>query len=267
MSGVFLIYLAHSLQRLFERRRAVRYLSVWQYFSGLDSVAVTYLPGGDTHLLREQVDGRFQSKLALADTKAAKGSRRRVVGVVSESADVGVLVAVWAHGMGAGPFKHRAAERRVGPRVKVYLTVKPGKDTVLVAAERETPLHRVALGVEGDRFAAGKLYLHRPAHGERRQHGDVLRGDVLFAAEAAADKFILHHNTLRLPTEHDRDLFASIVDALVRGIDLYAVFVREGEGALGLEEGVFREGRAVAPGHDVFRFGQRFFGVAARNVS
>ena len=102
---------------------------------------------------------------------------------------------------------------------------------------------------------------------QRRQHGDVLRGDVLLAAEAAAHQLVLHHDALRLPAQHDGDLLPGVVDALVGGVDLHAVLVGEGQGALGLQEGVLREGRAVALGHHVFGLGQRCFGVAAGNVS
>ena len=50
-----------------------------------------------------------------------------------------------------------------------------------------------------------------------RQGRDMLRRDILLAAEAAAHQLIFHHDPLFLikPSEHDRDLAARVVSPLV----------------------------------------------------
>ncbi len=125
----------------------------------------------------------------------------------------------------------------------------------------------MALRVEVDGLLAGEAELHGAADLERAEHGDVLGGDVLLAAEAAADVLVLDDYPALLPAEHDGYLLAGVVDALVGGVDLHAVLVREGDGALGLEEGVLGEGGDEALGDDVFGLRQRLFRVAADDVA
>ena len=267
MIRVLLIYVLHRQQGLLEGGGAVGALAVGEGPPRLDGVAEADLPGGDAHFFRQQVDVGLQGELTLAHAEAPEGAGRGVVGVPAEAADVGVLVAVGAHRVGAGPLQHRPAQGGIGPSVEVDLAVQAGEDAVLVAAQGEGALHIVALGVEVDGLLPGELCLHGPVHPEGGQHRQVLHRHVLLAAEAAPHQLVLHHDALGLPPQHDGDLLAGVVHPLVGGIDLHPVLVGEGHGALRLQEGVLGEGGAVGLGHHVLGLGQGGPGVAPGDVA
>ena len=169
--------------------------------------------------------------------------------------------------MGAGPLQHRPAQGGVGPGVEPDIAVQPRKDAVFVAAQGEGALHGVALRVEMDGFLPAEPRLDGALELPGRQGADVLDGHVLLAAEAAAHQHVLHHHPLRLPAEHDGDLPAGVVDALVGAENLHAALVREGHRALRLQKRVLGEGRAEGPRDPVGRGRQRGRGVAPGDVA
>ena len=251
MSGMRVVGILDFEQRLLKRRRAVGNLAVGQNLARLDGVTVADLPRIQADLLGQQVDQALERKLGLAHAKAAVRAGGRVVGVVTKAANVGVLVLVGADGMCAGALEHRAAQRRVGAGVKVDLAVQAGKVALGVAAQCKGAVHGVALGMKRERLGARELALHRTLElicGERSQ---VLDGHVLLAAKTAAHEHSLDDHTLgfAIPAKHVGTLFARVVGALVGRLHLDAVLVREGDGALGLQEGVLGKGRGKALRH------------------
>ena len=256
-------------QRLLQRRGAVGNLAVGQNLARLDGVTVANLPRIQADLLGQQVDEALERKLGLTHAKAAEGTGRRVVGVVAKAADVGVLVLVGADGMRAGALEHRAAQRRVGAGIKVDLAVQTGKVALGVAAQRKGAVHGMALGMERERLGAGELALHRTLELIGSKRGQVLDGHVLLAAKAAAHEHGLDDHALGLvvPAKHVGALFARVVGALVGRLHLDTVLVREGHGALGLQEGMLGKGRGKALRHGKRALGQRLGGVTARHVT
>ena len=238
-------------QRLLQRRGAVGNLAVGQNLARLDGVSVTNLPRIQADLLCQQVDQALERKLGLANAKASVRAGGRVVGVVAKTANVGVLVLVGADGMRAGALEHRAAQRRVGAGVKVDLAVQTGKVALGVAAQRKGAVHGVALGMERERLGTRELALHRTLELIGSKRGQVLDRNVLLAAKTAAHKHGLDNHTLGLvvPAKHVGALFARIVGTLVGRLHLDAVLVREGDGALGLQEGMLGKGRGKALRH------------------
>ena len=266
---VSVVDVLHGLEGLLEGRGAVRDLAVGQHLARLDGVLVADLPRVEARLLGKDVDEGLQGKLGLAHAKAAEGARGRVVGVVAVSADVGVLVLVGAHGVRAGALQDGAAQGGVGARVEVDLAVQTDEVALLVAAQGEGALHVVALGVEVERLLAREAALHRAAVLVRRERRQVLDGDVLLAAEAAAHEHSLDDDALGLavPAKHVRALLARVVGALVGGHNLHAVLVRHGHAALRLQEGVLGEGRGEGAGDPVGGVCQGGLGVAAGDVA
>ena len=256
-------------QRLLQRRGAVGNLAVGQHLARLNRVLVANLPRVQTDLLGQQVDQALERKLGLTHAKAAEGAGRRVVGVVAKTADVGVLVLVGADGMRAGALEHRAAQRRVGAGIKVDLAVQAGKVALGVATQRKGAVHGVALGMERERLGAGELALHRTLELIGSKRGQVLDGHVLLAAKAAAHEHGLDDHALGLvvPAKHVGALFARVVGALVGRLHLDAVLIREGHGALRLQEGMLGKGRGKALRHGKRALRQRLGGVAARHVA
>ena len=127
----------------------------------------------------------------------------------------------------------------------------------------------MALGMERERLGTRELALHGTLELICGERGQVLDGHVLLAAKAAAHEHGLDDHALGLviPAKHMGALFARIVGALVGRLHLDAVLVREGDGALGLQEGMLGKGRGKALRHGERALCQRLGGVAARHVT
>ena len=171
--------------------------------------------------------------------------------------------------MRAGAFEHRAAQRRVGTGIKVDLAVQAGKVALGVATQRKGAVHGMTLGMERKRLGTRELALHRTLELIGGERGQVLDGHVLLAAKTATHEHGLDDHTLGLvvPAKHMGALFARIVGALVGRLHLDAILVREGNGALGLQEGMLGKGRGKALRHGECALRQRLGGVAARHVT
>ena len=171
--------------------------------------------------------------------------------------------------MRAGALEHRAAQRRVGAGIKVNLAIQAGKVALGVATQRKGAVHGMTLGMEGKRLGTRELALHGTLELIRGERSQVLDGHVLLAAKATAHEHGLDDHTLGLviPAKHVGALFARIVGALVGRLHLDAVLVREGDGALGLQEGMLGKGRGKALRHGERALCQRLGGVAARHVT
>ena len=102
----------------------------------------------------------------------------------------------------------------------------------------------------------GEFDLHGPLDFEGGQGRQMLHRHILLAAEAAAHQLVLHHDALRGPAQHDGDLLPGVIDPLIPGVDLHAVPVGEGHGALGLQKGVLGERRAEAVADHIAGAGQ-----------
>ena len=161
---VALIGILYCKECLFQCRGAVCDLSVWQYLTRLDGVAVADLPRGNSDFLCKQIDIGLQSELTLAHTKTTECSCRRIICIVSVSPNICVLVTVRSYGVSTRPLKDRSAQGCICTCVKINLAVQSGKDTVLVASKGECPLHGMTLRMEVDRFLSGKCHFHRPVH-------------------------------------------------------------------------------------------------------
>ena len=204
-------------QGLFQRSRHIGYLPVRKLQTRLDSVAVSYLPRTDPGLFGQNIQKRFERKLALTDAEAPERSRRRVVRIVSVSADVRVVVVIRPHAVGAGSFEHRPAEACISPCIEIYVAVESRQYAVLIASDREGPLHGMPLRVHPQGFASAELRLDRPVELKGGERGYVLRRHILLASEAASDELVLDDDALRriLPSQHDAHLMPCIICALV----------------------------------------------------
>ena len=127
----------------------------------------------------------------------------------------------------------------------------------------------MALGMESERLGTRELTLHRTLELIGGERGQVLDGHVLLAAKAATHEHGLYNHALGLaiPAKHVSALFARIVGTLVGRLHLDAVLVREGNGTLGLQEGMLGKGRGKALRHGERAFGQCLGGVAARHMT
>ena len=249
---IALIGVLHRQKRLLQSCGAVCDLPVGKDFPRLNGIAVADLPGRDAHLLRQKVNVRLQSKLTLTDAESPERSSRRIICIISVSSDIRVLITVGSHRMGARPLQNRAAQRCICPRIEINLTVQSRKDPVFITSQRERAFHGVALRMEIDGLLPGKHDLYRPLHFHCGQRRDMLGGHVFFSAEPSADQLVLNHDALRIPPEHDSDLFSGVVDSLVGGIDLHAVLIGERHRALRLKKSMLRKRRRILLRHHIF---------------
>ena len=127
----------------------------------------------------------------------------------------------------------------------------------------------MTFGMEGKRLGTREFALHRTLKLICGERGQVLDGHVLLTAKAAAHKHGLDDHALGLvvPAKHVGTLFTRVVGTLVGRLHLDAVLVREGDSALGLQEGMLGKGRGKALRHGERAFGQRLGGVAARHMA
>ena len=150
----------------------------------------------------------------------------------------------------AGGHDHRVqqdprAEEGVAAGVRDDLGVQRHELAVLGGARLVAHHVRVPLGVREDRLLARVGQAHRPLGPVREQRQVGLHGDVLFAAEPAAEHGGDHpHAVVREP--HDVGDVAEVLDDLRGGADgEHAVLVDPGRAGLGLEVHVVAEGHAV----------------------
>ena len=171
--------------------------------------------------------------------------------------------------MRAGALEHRAAQRCVGAGIKIDLAVQTGKVALGVATQCKGTVHGMALGMKSKRLGTRELALHRTLELICGERGQVLDGHVLLAAKAAAHEHGLDDHALGLvvPAKHVGTLFARVVGTLVGRLHLDAVLVREGNGTLGLQEGMLGKGRSKALRHGERALRQRLGGVATRHVT
>ena len=127
----------------------------------------------------------------------------------------------------------------------------------------------MTLGMESERLGTRELALHRTLELICGERGQVLDRNVLLTAKAATHEHGLDDHTLgfAIPAKHVGTLFARVVGTLVGRLHLDAVLVREGNGTLGLQEGMLGKGRGKALRHGERAFGQRLGGVAARHTT
>ena len=242
MTSVFIIFILNSQQRLLESSGLIGNLTVWQDLARLDRVAETDLPRIKSDLLREKIDQRFERVFALAHTKTSESAGRRIIGVISISTDVCVLIAVRSDRMRTCPLEDRAAQGGICAGVEIDFTVETGEDAIGITAQSERALHRMALRMEIDRVFAAQFAFDGQAELPGSQGCEVLDRHILLTSETAADQFIFDDDPGRIPTKHYGAFFTGIVRALVRAVDFNAVLIGKRNCALGLEESVLGKG-------------------------
>ena len=256
----------YGLQRFHETGGLVYDLSVGQLLAGADGVAVADLPGGDADQVGHLIQQAFDAETGLRDAEAAEGAGGRIVGVIGPAVDLEVLIVIRTGGVGAGALQDGAAQRGVSAGVGNDFRSHALDDAVFVAAQAELHLHGMALGMDENAFRAGQLDLHGALGQIGDEGGVVLDGDVLLAAEAAANQTVADFYLFGGQTQHSHGLVLGVVGALVGGEDHHTVAVGIGHGALRLQECVFRPGGREALGQHVFALCNGFRRIAALNV-
>ena len=103
------IFFLHCLQRFNKACGFIYDLSVRENTSRANSIAVTNLPRCNTDLICHHIQQCLCGKARLGHTKASEGARRRIIGIISPSLDLKILIGVWTCCMSTGTFQYRSA--------------------------------------------------------------------------------------------------------------------------------------------------------------
>ena len=223
----------HAAQQLGHRRRAVHDLPGRRLAAHADRVAAAQLDRVHAQRRGQLVHLRLVAERGLHRAEAAHRAARRVVGVEAVAVDVHVRHHVRADAHGPGVADHGRRAGGVGPAVEVDLRLDVDQGAVAGRAVLVAHPGRVAVHVPEERLLAVVGHLDRLA-GVQRQHARVhVHGQVLAAAERAAD-----------PGQHQPDLLRRQAE---RGADLPLVDVQPLGGHVQVDPAVRRPARPARP--------------------
>ena len=105
----FIIFL-NRLQCLNKTGRLIYDLTIRKRLTGTDRIAVTDFPWSDTYFVCHHIQQGFCCKTGLGYTKPAKRSGRRIVGIISSSFNLEILIMIGTCRMSTCTFQHRTAK-------------------------------------------------------------------------------------------------------------------------------------------------------------
>ena len=256
----------YRLQGLHQACLRPHNLAVGQHLSGTNGIAVADLPGGDAHQIRHLIEQRFNGKAGLGHTEAPEGPGRRIVGIIGITVNLEIFIMIGTRGVSTRTLQHRPAQGGVSSGIGNDVSRHALDDAVFIAADGKLHLHGMALGVDQNTLRPAELALYRPFGQIGHQSRQVLDGNVLLAAKAAAHQHIFDLHLFRRQAQHRRCLMLGIVGSLVRRQDHYPVAVRKSHRTLRLQEGMLCIRRIKPPGDHMLAAGNRQGGVAALDV-
>ena len=212
--------------------------------AGADDVQAPHRERVDAEPVRQLVDGRFHREDELAETVAAEGAGRHLVGVDRVAVDRLRRDVVDSDRLAAAVVQHAAGVVAVGAGVRHGAQRDGGEAPVAPRAELHPHRDGVARRRGGELLLARQLQLHGPARAQRRQRRDVLDQHLLLPAEPAADALAQHPHPVLGQAQQAGQRPAGQERHLRRGPhDQPPVVVGPGDGAMRLQMG--RAGRAA----------------------
>ncbi len=241
---------AHPLQQFRDRRRVVQHLAGRDRVALLDGVANAQLDRVHAQRGGEFVHLGLIRESRLYRAKPAHRAARRVVGVEAPALDVHVRHGVGAGAEGGAVADHHRRLRGVGAAVEVLPRLDVDEFPVASRAVLVVHLGRMPMHVAVERLLAVVNHLHWFAQ-VQREHAHVdLDGQVLPAAERAADAGHGHPHLLRRQPERPRGLLAVGVQVLGRQVQVDpAVLGGDGQPGLGPQERLILHPDGVNAGH------------------
>ncbi len=256
--------LLHGEQAFLDRGVRSGHLPVGERVAGPHRVAEAYLPRRESGLDGQGIESALEGEAHLGHSEAPEGSGRWIVGVDGDSVDIDVRAGVGSSGMGDGTVQDGTPERRVRSRVGRDPLLEAHEHAPAVAADPQIDGHGMPLDVDAHALGPAEGALHRPS-GEPREKGrDVLDGLVFLSAEPPSHVRRGHPHLFQRKAEGFGNVPLPVIHVLLPGAhEDHAVAVgRIGKGALGLHEGVVREGRGEGCLHHVGGGRERPIGVA-----
>ena len=226
-------------RRLLQPRRGLDGLAGGGRVAGADVVAAAELVAVDPQGVGDGVHLLLVGETRLRAAEAAERAGERVIGKGGDRVDLHVVHAVRARRHHGGVQQHVGAQVRVRARIGDDLDPAGGDPAVPLHAGAVVDDVRVAFGVRQGRFLARVDHLHRPLGRLGQQRQVDLDGDVLLAAEAAADHGALDANLALRDADRAGDA-AEVFDHLGGDADVeHAALIRPRHPGLRLDERVF----------------------------
>ncbi len=243
----------HSKEAFFQGSVRTCDLSVGKHVSRTDRVAKSYLPGGETGLLRQKIEGALECEIDLGHAESPEGAGRRIVRENGHSLDVDVSVGVRAARVSNRAVKDRSAEGGICAGVRHDARLIPDQPAFRIAAHAQVDGHRVPLDVHAHALRPAQRALDRPVGKPGKESGVVLNRLVFFSAEPSSHVCRDHAHFLRGKAERIRHVPPAVVHVLLpRENQDHSVPVRGiREGAFRLHECVVGERRLEAGMHDM----------------
>ena len=183
----------------------------------------------------ELVERGFDAEDHLAEAVTAEGARGEVVRIDAPGIHPLVGHPVEAHRFGAAVEHHPGAVVAVGAGVGEHTELESGEAAGVVGAEGDVDAHGVPARGEGELVGAAELVLHGSPGLQHGEGDDVLRQDLLLAAETAADPGREDAQPLRSEVEQAADLAVHQERHLRAGAQDEPVAVCRGVGFAGLQ--------------------------------
>ena len=105
-----IILLLYSFQCLHKTCGIIYDLTIRKRLTVTDRIAVTDFPWSDTYFVRHHIQQGFCCKTGLGYTKPAKRSGRRIVGIISSSFNLEILIMIGTCRMSTCTFQYRTAK-------------------------------------------------------------------------------------------------------------------------------------------------------------
>ncbi len=160
---------------------------------------------------RDQVHVLLDGERALRHAEAAKRARRRIIRIHRVAVNLGVRHDVGSRRVGGGARHDLIRQAGIRAAVAVQFRFNRGQRAVTFRARLDADHGRMTLGMEQQGFGTRIEHFDR-ASSDLRQHGDVnLSGDILFAAETAANQHAAHADRFVGDCHRTRDLVAILI--------------------------------------------------------
>ena len=155
------IFRLYCFQGLHKTSGSVNNLTIWKCLPGPDRIAVTNFPGSDSHLICHHIQKCLCSKTGLGNSKSAKCSCRRIIGIVSSSLNFKVFVVIRTCCMGTCALQNRTAKRCKCTCIRGNLCLYSHDISIFITAHGHIHIKRMALRMDQQGFCSCKLHLNR----------------------------------------------------------------------------------------------------------
>ena len=185
------IFFLHSLQCLYKTCGFIYDLPIRKNTSRTNGIAVTDLPRCNTNLICHHIQQCLCGKARLSHTKASEGARRRIIGIISSSLDLKILIGVWTCCMGTGTFQYRPAKGCKSTCIRNHFRLDSHNMAFFITTHGKIHLKMMTFRMDQQRFCSCQTDFDRTSRQISNQCSKMLNCHIFLASKTAAHKGIL----------------------------------------------------------------------------